>query len=215
MKTLTLVIIIAVSIAVVYAGYTQFKSPGSATGAGGGASKLPGISEKALKDVLSGRIKYTADYSYTVEGQTSQITQAIDFPRFVMMMTANNMETRMIFDNEQIIVCNKATGSWQCFKMESDEPANVQVETEITEGKMTPKYIGTCSVAGENGLKYEFTSEDATSTMCYTSDGILLSMKTPTASMEATKVSRTFDESLMTPPATPQDLANMVAGAGQ
>jgi hypothetical protein len=168
---------------------------------------------KALKDVLSAAdMHYTADYKITSPSGTQTMTQVYDLPRFVSIMKLEEGTTRSIFDGERFITCNDMQGSWQCIQMENQDLSTQNVENDIKEGNVAPRYVGTCSVAGESGSKYEYNAQGVTTTVCYTSDGIMLEMTTsePVVKMVATKVSRSVDEALFTPPAKPVDLASMM-----
>jgi hypothetical protein len=169
---------------------------------------------KSLKDVLSAAdMRYTADYKITSPSGTQTMTQVYDLPRFVSIMKLEQGTTRSIFDGETFITCNDMQGSWQCIQMVNQDMGTAQsAETDIKEGNVAPRYIGACSVAGESGSKYEYNAKGVTTTVCYTSDGIMLEMTTsePKVTMVATKVSRSVDEKLFTPPAKPVDLASMM-----
>jgi hypothetical protein len=160
---------------------------------------------------LGGQVKYTVDYDVTASGQTVKTTMVMDLPKFVMVSVAQGIETRSIFDGSSMTVCSKPQGSWMCFKQDVKVDSQ-KIEGEVKSGTAKTTYLGACSVAGEAGMNYEVESNGVKSNVCYTSDGILLSMKTTSTEMKATKVSRTVDSSLFTPPASAQDLSNLVPG---
>lgn len=161
---------------------------------------------KDLKDILSAKLKYKADYKITADGETSTVSMAYDLPKFSQSAKMEEGESKTIFDGESFIICSK-DDDWQCFKMKTEAPDSVQTEDSIRDGSVVPKAIGSCKVAGESGLKYEVTAEGVTSSICYTTDGIMLEMATEGMSMTATSVSRSVPASEFVPPAEPQDLS--------
>jgi len=204
-RILTLLLVTIVAVMLVgcqanNAGTTDNKTAENKTAASNTGTTV----EKALKDVVGVKIKYTADYTITASGTTQTITQAMNLPKFVMVTP----QSRSIFDGTNFIVCSNQ-GGWQCFKMAVQAPQSVDISDKVSQGKVTSTFQGACTVAGETGLKYKIVSEGVESTVCYTLDGILLEMTTQGMSMTATKVSRTVDDSLFTPPAEPKDISQM------
>ncbi len=167
-------------------------------------------SGKSLKDILTARVKYTVDYDLTAAGKTQKMTMLMDLPKFATLMKTEQGDAKTIFDGNTIYVCNNMQGSWQCFKMEAQQPDSVKIEKDVESGNVQSTYLGTCSRAGESGMKYEITTQNVKSTVCYTSDGILLEMTSPQSTMLATKVSRNVDSSEFVPPAAAQDLSQMI-----
>jgi hypothetical protein len=161
---------------------------------------------KGLKDILGAKLKYKAEYKITSDGETSTVSMAYDLPKFSQSTKMEEGESKTIFDGESFIICSK-DDEWQCFKMKTEAPDSVQTEDSIRDGSVVPKAVGSCKVAGESGLKYEVTAEGVTSSICYTTDGILLEMTTEGMSMTATSVSRSVAASEFVPPAEPQDLS--------
>jgi hypothetical protein len=165
---------------------------------------------KDLKDILAAQVKYTAEYDLTAGGQTQEMTYIMDLPRFAMKNKMAEGETWSIFKENEFIVCNNMQGSWQCMKVPVEQPETMATEKAIEEGTYKPVYKGTCSRAGQQGMKYEFSAEGMTTSVCYTSDGIMLEMSSEGFSMVAKSVSRNVDSSAFTPPATPQDISAML-----
>jgi hypothetical protein len=166
---------------------------------------------KTLKDIFASKtLKYTADYTLTTDKSTDQITQVFDLPKYAMI----TKDSRTIFDGTTMTACTQANNEWQCFKMPVQQSQTEKVEASANEGTTTT--IGTCTIAGLTGTKYEVTAKDATkSQVCYTNDGILLEMTSGTTSMVATKVSRTIDNSVFTAPAEAQDLSGLMKNIPQ
>jgi len=165
---------------------------------------------KGLKDIFAGpKVKYTADYAITAEGKTVNSRYIMDLPKFAMETNIDEGISKSIFDGTTYYVCSMTDTEWQCFKMPMQNPDTVETEKSVNDGTATTEYIGTCSQAGESGLKYSITSKGETSTVCYTSDGILLETITSEMSMVATKVSRTVAADAFIPPAEPVDIPNL------
>jgi hypothetical protein len=165
---------------------------------------------QSLKDIFAGvKIKYTADYEITSEGKTMNTKYIMDLPKFAMETNTDSGVSRSIFDGTTFYVCSMAETEWQCFKMPMQNPNTVETEKGVNDGTIVPVYLGTCSQAGESGLKYSVTDKGVTSTMCYTADGILLEMSTSKMTMTATKVSRTVAADAFVPPAEPVDIPSI------
>jgi len=170
---------------------------------------------KDLKDILGANLKYKATYKITSEDETSIMTMAYDLPKFAQSSSMEGVESRTIYDGKSFIACTNDEG-WQCIKMTTETesettPSSLQTEETIREGDVEPVMVGSCSVAGEKGVKYEVTAEGTTSSVCYTTDGILLEMISEGFSMTATSVSRSVPTSEFVPPAEPVDLTAMMA----
>lgn len=168
--------------------------------------------QKDLKDIFSGRtVKYTGEYTISAYESMYDITQVYDLPKFAMVTMNGAEETRTIFDGTDMITCSNSDSEWQCFKMTVEKTESAELESEVSSGKATTKLIGTCTFAGETGTKYEVVSEGTKSTVCYTSDGILLEMFTdPEYYIVAKKITRTVDPKMFTPPAEPIDINSMM-----
>jgi hypothetical protein len=178
---------------------------GNQQAAGQGSS-----TDSSLQESLGKKIKYSADYTITSSGQTQTMTELFDLPKYVIIMQAASGETRSIFDGTDFIVCNNMQGFWTCYKMNTQTTTESEdVKKKVDEGATITK-IGTCSRAGESGTKYEITYNGVTTKVCYTSDGIMLETETSTVTMYATKVSRSIDSSLFTPPVQPQDFSSLI-----
>jgi hypothetical protein len=165
-----------------------------------------------LKLALSAKnmAKYTADYTTTAAGVTITMTQAFDLPKYAIESTTMGIQSKTIFDGSKAITCMNQNG-WQCFELtsaQSPTAAQDSVESSVDAADAQVTSLGACSVAGESGTKYKVTTAQGSSTICYTNDGILLSMEMSangqTVTMQATKVSRSVDASAFVPPATPQ-----------
>jgi len=163
-----------------------------------------------LKDIVEKMPRYTADYDITTSGQTQKMKMIIAYPKFATVTETLQGEVRSIFDGSSIISCADMQGSWQCFKMQSETPENIQTESDIKSGEAKTTYLGTCSKAGESGLSYEVENDGEKSTVCYTKEGILLEMKSRDTVMTATKISRSVSDSEFTPPAEPKDISSMI-----
>jgi len=170
-----------------------------------------------LKAAISGRtVKYTATYDMSAAGQTMQFTQAFDLPKYAIDMVAAGVESKTIFDGNSMVTCTKSNG-WQCFKVSTGQTqksaadASGDLETSIKGDGVTVVAEGSCTRAGESGTKYKVTTGETSSTICYTSDGILLEMQSASGgqsvSMVATSVKRSVASGAFTPPAEPQDLS--------
>ncbi len=171
---------------------------------------------KGLKDILVEDIKYKATYKLTSDGETSTMTMIYDYPKIAQRTTVDGVESLTIIDGDSMIACTN-DGGWQCFKIGGSETesgsevaTSSKTEDYIREGDVEPLMIGSCSVAGEKGQKYEVKFEEYTSSICYTTDGIMLEMITEDSSMVATSVSRSVSASEFEPPAEPQDLSLMM-----
>ena len=175
-----------------------------------------------LKAAFSAKssLKYKATYSMTTGGTSLQMTQIFDTPKYAIESTTAGIQSKMIFDGSTMITCANQ-GSWSCFTISgTNTPSPLEsqnsVETSIDTSGTSVTSLGACSEAGETGTSYKVVSGESTSTICYTSDGILLSMEATTngqtVSMKATSVSRVVSASDFVPPATPQTI-NMGAGA--
>ncbi|MEK6822278.1 MAG: hypothetical protein AABY13_00490, partial [Nanoarchaeota archaeon] len=137
---------------------------------------------------------------------------------------AAGTEARIIFDGTAVITCSNANG-WTCFKTSGSATASAQqdvqadVKANVDAAGTTIEAAGTCSRAGESGKKFRMTADGATTTICYTNDGILLEMAANTGgqsvSMTATSVSRTVASSEFVPPATPQEFSAGAYGGYQ
>lgn len=175
----------------------------------------PAAAAKTLKEVFAGRtLKYTGEYTVTVNGTSSDLTQAFDVPKYVMLMNTSSGESRTIFDGTSMVTCSNTGGSWQCLKITASQPESARVEDSVNQDTTKTVVIGTCKDAGETGTKYEVTPADGKkSTVCYTNDGILLEVTAEDSSysMVATKISRSVDSTLFVPPAEPQDLSALMA----
>jgi hypothetical protein len=160
-----------------------------------------------LKEIFSGaHVKYTADYTITSDGKTMATTYIMDLPKFAMVSTTEQGDTRSIYDGSTFVVCSQYQAQWQCFKMPVQTPDAVNTEKSVNDGTVAPVYLGQCLVASESGLKYSVTTKSDTSTVCYTTDGILLEMTTAKMTMTATKVSRTVAADAFTAPAEPTSI---------
>ena len=165
---------------------------------------------QSLKDIFAGpKVKYTADYTITAEGKTTETTYIMDLPKFAMETNTDEGVSKSIFDGTTFYICSMAESEWQCFKMTMQNPDTVATEKSVNEGTIVPEFLGTCSRAGESGLKYSVATKGVTSTMCYTKDGILLEMTTSKMSQIAKKVSRTVAADAFIPPAEPMNLPNI------
>lgn len=172
-------------------------------------------SKKDLKSVLESATDYSADYTIVTKGETTNVKMVYDLPKFVMSTTIPEGDMKTIFDGSSFIICSNTENEWGCFKMTSDKPENVKITDDIKSGASKITESGTCNRANEKGIKYDVESEGIKSTICYTSDGILLEMKSSENEMYATKVSRSVSSSEFIPPATPKDLASMIPGGIQ
>jgi len=178
-----------------------------------------GTVEDTLKKLFSERTAvYTADYTITDNESTQEMTQAFDKPRYATITNTTAGVGKAIFDGTEMIACSTEGGAWQCFKVPMQEPTSAQIESKLNDTGTTTTIIGTCSVAGETGTNYEVTAQDGSITqVCYTNDGIMLEVKTtkPESSIVATRIVRSVDSTIFTPPVQPQDLSSIMQNITQ
>jgi hypothetical protein len=171
-------------------------------------------SASSLSQILGGKtLKYTATYDLTVENQKQVLTYVYDLPDFVMIVDVEDGESRMIFKDSIAYSCTDAQGEWMCFKLADVQTGdNDKLESNVEQGKAQTTYVGKCSRAGLAGEKYTVVSEGVTSSVCYTTNGVLLEMETEKSTMYATKVSQSIDSNMFKLPAEPQDFSKMFQG---
>ncbi len=178
-----------------------------------------------IKSIMGLKVKYTADYDINAPDAPKMTqTWAFDLPRMAIKGTTSGSESWTIVDTNQVTVCTKINAAWQCFKSSSGEaPTNPSDSLSASLDEQPDVALaGSCTRAGETGVKYKVSTDEMDSTVCYTVDGILLESSTTangqTMSMVATKVVRSVSEKDFTPPAEVVDMAEfqkkMMADAG-
>jgi len=212
MKTLKTIILVGIILMML--GCSNTKSDSSAPvdsekAAADNSAKQVSATSNNLKDIVGLMPRYTADYDITSSGQTQKMTMFLAPPKYATLITTQYGEVRSIFDGSSFVSCTSMQGAWQCFKMESETPQNLDTENSIKSGEAKTTYLGTCSKAGESGSSYEIEQAGEKSTVCYTKEGILLEIKSRDTLMTATKISRSVSDSEFTPPATPKDISSI------
>ncbi len=212
MKKISLIIIIAFAIFLFGCnGAQKTTTPTSTDTQNNAENTQTEVKEAPLKQLFAAKpSKYTVDYEITTQGEKSNMKMAMDGIKFAQSTSAEMIETKSIYDGQSFVSCTNMQNTWSCYKMTMQKPSTTDIEDQVNNG-VTTTYLGTCIVAGENGLKYEIKLNEAVdkSTICYTNDGILLQMTTTQMTMTATKVQRSIDESMFTIPAEPKDLSTI------
>lgn len=211
-KIISLIVIIAFAVFLFGCKSAENTSPNTQSDTDTNTKSDNGV--KSLQQIFAAKTsKYTVDYTITTQEQTTTQSQttsmrmAVDGAKFAQTTKSDIIETKWVFDGQSFVSCTAMSGQWSCFKMSMEKTQTANIEELANSGENT-NYLGSCSVAGESGLKYDITLKDMVdkSTICYTRDGILLEMTNPKTTMIATKVQRSADPAMFTIPATPKDL---------
>jgi hypothetical protein len=177
---------------------------------------------------LEWKVAYTiANTDSEGETATMQLTQYMKTEKKIRMdMMAAGTESQTFMVNGVATVCSKISGSWNCFKMDTDQqeeqtPASERYETQIEENPSDYGIVadGTKQVAGVTATCFKITqnADNVEARYCFKdSVPLYIYTKSPdfTSEMTATSYSKSVSDSDFVPPAEAKDINALVGGLG-
>ncbi len=180
--------------------------PSAATPTGGsgqgGSDDLPAELKKMTEQAQ--KLKYTATYAMTAQGQQTELTLAQDPPKQYIAGKFEGNEFVFIFDGKDSYTCFKLGTTGSCLK--SDMPGNLFDPRDVAEDvdlQATYKNVADRKVNGIDSRCWETSLKNSpgTTTFCVAkSDPVVTLVEGQDLKMELKKFSKGVDGKLFEPP---------------
>lgn len=180
------------------AGATPTKAADSGSGSGDLPDELKKISEQAQK------LKYSATYTMTTQGQQTAIKIAQDPPKMYASGEVEGSEFIFIFDGKDSFTCFKTGAGGACMKSDTGggilDPRTIAENVDV---KATYKKVADRRVGGMDSRCWETSLKDqpGTTTLCIAkSDPVATLVEGEGLKMELKEFSKSVDGKLFEPP---------------